>query len=193
MGESAAELRRDIEETRLHMTSTVDAIEDRVVPGRILERRRNRMRSSLSSMRDRVMGAPHQVGSSLSSGISSGGATMQQDASNMAHRVEAKTEGSPFAAGFMAFGAGMLVAALIPPSGAEQQLAAKAREAAEPLKEPLSEAAHDLADRAKEHGSDAMAAVKEAGSSAGQSVTETAKEKAQEARQAAQHSGAPST
>ena len=44
MGQSAEELRREIEETRDNLTGTVDAIGDRVSPGRIVERKTNRAR-----------------------------------------------------------------------------------------------------------------------------------------------------
>jgi len=37
MGQTAEELRSDIEERRRNMTGTVDAIEDRVMPGRIID------------------------------------------------------------------------------------------------------------------------------------------------------------
>ena len=57
MGESADELRRDIEETRGGLTETLDAIGDRVSPGRVIERRKNRMVQSVQSVRDRVMGS----------------------------------------------------------------------------------------------------------------------------------------
>jgi ElaB/YqjD/DUF883 family membrane-anchored ribosome-binding protein len=185
MGESAAELRQEIEQTRQNMTYTVDAIEDRVMPGRIIERRRNRMRSGMTSLRDRVMGAPHH----LQATITDSGTTVGQDASQLAHRLETKTEGSPFAAGLMAFGAGMLAAALLPPSDTERQMADKIKDAAEPLKEPLSEAAHQLAEDAKTHSSDAVDAVKAAGNTASEQITTTAKDKANETKDQVRASG----
>ena len=57
MGQSADELRRDIEETRYGLTDTLDAIGDRVSPGRVIERRKNRAVQGLQSVRDRVMGS----------------------------------------------------------------------------------------------------------------------------------------
>jgi hypothetical protein len=43
MGQSAEELRRDIERTREGLGETLDAIGDRVSPGRIMERKKNRV------------------------------------------------------------------------------------------------------------------------------------------------------
>lgn len=185
MGESAAQLRREIDETRQHMTMTVDAIEDRVTPGRIIERRRNRIRSGLLTARDRVMGVPQTVGS----GLSDSGSAVRDEAGSLVHGVESRAEANPFAAGILAFGAGMLAATLFPASAAERELGAKAREAGESLREPMAEAAHSIADRAKEHGGEAVAAVKEAGTSATASVAATAKEKAADTRQQVQQPG----
>ena len=51
MAERTTELRRDIEETRERMTGTMDAIGDRVSPGRVVERRVNRFRQTSSRVR----------------------------------------------------------------------------------------------------------------------------------------------
>ena len=56
MGQSPEELRREIEQTRMGMSENLDAIGDRVSPGRIVERRTNRVRNSVTSLRERVMG-----------------------------------------------------------------------------------------------------------------------------------------
>lgn len=189
MGESAAQLRREIDETRQHMTMTVDAIEDRVTPGRIIERRRNRIRSSLLTARDRMMGVPQSVGS----GLSDGGSAVRSEAGSLVHGVESRAEANPFGAGIFAFGAGMLAATLFPASAAEREVGAKARDAGEALREPMAEAAHSIADTAKEHGSEAVAAVKDAGASATASVTATAKEKAAETRGQVRQSGSATT
>ena len=43
------------------MSETIDAIEDRVVPGRIIERKRQAAREWTGGLRDRVMGSAHSV------------------------------------------------------------------------------------------------------------------------------------
>ena len=43
MGQTAEELKQDIADTRDNLSDTLDAIGDRVSPGRVIERRKNRM------------------------------------------------------------------------------------------------------------------------------------------------------
>ena len=62
MGQESEELRADIEQRRESMSDTIDAIEDRVVPGRIIERKRQAAREWTGGLRDRVMGSAHSVG-----------------------------------------------------------------------------------------------------------------------------------
>ena len=64
MGKSASEVRSEIEDTRQEMSETIDAIADRTSPGRIIQRRRQRMSDGWRSVRERVMGrAEDTVGS----------------------------------------------------------------------------------------------------------------------------------
>ncbi len=75
MGQSAEELRQEIEASRGHLTSTVDAIGDRVSPGRVVERRVNRVKGGVQSVKERVMGtasdAAGTVGDTVSGAASS--------------------------------------------------------------------------------------------------------------------------
>ena len=50
MGQDAEELRREIEASRAEMSNTLDAIGDRVSPGRVIERRKNRMKNAVQSV-----------------------------------------------------------------------------------------------------------------------------------------------
>ena len=56
MGQDADQLKREIEDTRGELGGTLDAIGDRLSPGRMVERRKNRMMNGLHNVRDRVMG-----------------------------------------------------------------------------------------------------------------------------------------
>ena len=75
MGQSAEELRREIDQTRRDMSGTVDAIGDRVSPGRIIERRTNKVRQGVRNVRESVMGpasdAKGRVGDGMSGAMSS--------------------------------------------------------------------------------------------------------------------------
>ncbi len=62
MGQSAAELRREIEDTRGDLGETLDAIGDRVSPARMIERRKNRMSEGARLVRERVMGTADHAG-----------------------------------------------------------------------------------------------------------------------------------
>ncbi|MGE0731364.1 MAG: DUF3618 domain-containing protein [Acidimicrobiia bacterium] len=181
MGEDTAQLRQEIDQTRRHMTMTADAIEDRVVPSRIIERRRNRIRAGLADARDRVMGVPKHLGD----GLAGSGHSVRDEAGSVVEQVEHRAENNPFGAGILAFGVGMLAATLLPPTEPERQAGAKAREAGGSLREPMQEAAHELADVARSRGGEAVEAVKESGSEAAGNVTAAARERAQDTRRTA--------
>ena len=55
MGQSATELKQEIAQTRQNLGETLDAIGDRVSPGRMVERRKNRMARGFQNVRDRVI------------------------------------------------------------------------------------------------------------------------------------------
>ena len=69
VGEESEALKADIEDRRESMTGTIDAIEDRVVPSRIIERRKNAARGWVGDVKERVMGttgaASGQAGSTV--------------------------------------------------------------------------------------------------------------------------------
>jgi hypothetical protein len=193
VGESAEELRRDIEHTRDNMGYTLDAIGDRVSPGRIMERRRNRIVGGFANMRDAVMGSVHEAGSALGDHVSGTRETLSDGASGLAGNIthspdmaRRQARGNPFAAGVIAFGGGLLLAALIPPSEPERQIAQKVRDAAEPLVEPAQDAARQISSAVQESGQEAVGQLKETAASAAQSVKDTAAAGAQETKDAGQ-------
>ena len=62
MGQSTEELSQEIAETRRSMSSNVDALQDRVSPSAMVERRKAAARSRLRSARERVMGTARDAG-----------------------------------------------------------------------------------------------------------------------------------
>jgi hypothetical protein len=194
MGESAEELRRDIERSRDHMGDTLDAIGDRVSPSRIIERRRNRIFGAVTNMREAVMGTTHNttsaVGdrlSALSGTVSDGAGGVTDSMSHAAQMARQQAQGNPFAAGPIAFGGGLLAAALFPPSEPERQLAHKVQDAAAALGEPAQQIAHELAATVQERGQQAVETLKDSAGSAAQAVKETATSNAQDTKQAGQN------
>lgn len=168
MGQNPDELRRDIEEIRGGLGDTLDAIGDRVSPGRVLERRKNRAVQGLQSVRDRVMGTASDATSTL-------GSTMDtvKDAPGA---VRHQAQGSPVAAGAVAFGVGFLAAAIFPPSRSEQHAVQGLVDKAEPLKDELTAAAKDLAQNVKGAAQDAVEDVKSVAAESKQAVTESVRE-----------------
>jgi hypothetical protein len=176
-------VRRDIERTRADMSYTVDQIEDRVVPSRIIERRTERMRNWFGDMRDNVMGTMDDtqehlgdIGSSMGEGMHG----MAENVQQMPQMARRRTQGSPLGAGLFALGAGLVLGSILPASRAERQAARQMMPKLEPLKEQAREAATDLKDNLKEPAQEAMHAIGDRGKEAGDHVKEQATEGAQD-------------
>ncbi len=180
MGQSAEELRQDIAETRADLGSTLDAIGDRVSPGRVIERRKNRMFNGLRSAKDAIFGTASDAGNAVTG--TAGSAVDSVRSAPDAARTQA--QGNPLLAGAIAFGAGFAIAAALPPSQTEQEAAGKVLDKAEPLKQQLSEVGQEVAGNLKEAVTDAATAVKETATESGQQVAATAKDAAQTTKDA---------
>jgi len=184
VGQDAEELRREIEGTRAEMSNTLDAIGDRVSPGRVIERKKNRMKNAVQSVSGKVMGAASDKTAHLSQtasgskdhltqAVSSGKDHLSQAASSGMESIHGlpdtarnRAQGSPMAAGAVAFGIGFLAAAIFPPSQKEEQavgslldsdaiggvqgLQEKAAGLGQELKEHLQEPAMQAVDSVKE-------------------------------------------
>jgi hypothetical protein len=181
MGQSTEELRRDIEYTRNDLGQTLDAIGDRVSPGRIVERRKNRLVNGLSSVRDRVMGTATDAGHSVGGAAGSTVDTLK----TAPDAVVRQTQGSPLVAGAVALGVGVLVAAAFPPSAKEQQVADQLKDKAQPLADEVKQAGQEMAQHLKQPAQEAVESVKQAATEAQQAVTDTAKDAADSTREAA--------
>jgi len=183
MGQSAEELKRDIERTREGLGETLDAIGDRVSPGRIVERRKNAVTYGIRSVRERVMGTVGDTTSSISDRMHSVGdsATGAVDhVKEMPGAVRQQAQGAPVLAGAVAFGLGFLVAAAFPASQAEKDAGAKVLDKVEPLKGEIASAGKEMAEHLREPAMEAANQVKDAARESAQTVTESAKSAAQD-------------
>jgi gas vesicle protein len=179
MGKSASEVRSEIEGTRQEMSETIDAIADRTSPGRIVQRRRERLASGWRAVRERVMGRAGDTYSSASD-ASHGVADSARDtagsvvegARQAPEKVLEQTQGNPIAAGIIAFGGGLLVASLIPPSEAEQRLAGQVVEGAQPLRDELQRAGQEVADDLRSTAQEGAEQVKQRAAEAAGTVQE---------------------
>jgi ElaB/YqjD/DUF883 family membrane-anchored ribosome-binding protein len=163
MGQSTEELTREISGTREDLTQNLNALQDRVSPHAIVERRKAAARDRARHLRSRVMGTVEgaQHGAGQAAGAVSDTAQQALDT------AEERFEGSPLAAGLVAFGAGVVVSSLFPATEKEAQ------------------AAHRVVDAAKEHGQPLIEEAKAVGQEMGEQLGETATEAAQQVKEAA--------
>lgn len=174
MGTSTEELSNDIARTRADLEQDVDALQNKVSPSAIMERRKSAVRGRLASAKDRLMGTGQSVvgtGHGAAHGVTSA-------TSNAGSALEERVEGSPLAVGLVAFGAGLLVAGVMPATKVEAQGAQKLKEVAQehgqPVMEQAKSAAQEVGDQLQDKASEAADVVK---SSAQESV-ERVKDKA---------------
>ena len=168
MSTSPDAIRADIEQTRRELGGDVDALADKVTPSKIVDRQKDKVRGAFGSLRNRIMGAADDAGSAMSDAGSSVG--------DVKDRVVAKAEGNPIAVGLIAFGAGLLVASLIPASQREKDLAEDVKEQAQPLVDNLKDAASEAGRNLKEPAQNAATAVKDAATDAAGTVKEEARD-----------------
>jgi hypothetical protein len=177
---------------------TLDAIGDRVSPGRIVERRKNRARQSIDDVRMRVMGAvpakPSTGGArdSASGAVAAVGDTVRH-APDM---VAGGAQGNPLLAGGLAFGLGLLVASLLPTTETETSMAegvieplkAEATDIGKQVGETVKESATRAGEEVKATVSDAASTVKDEATSAAQDVKQSASDAAGDVKSAVQDS-----
>jgi ElaB/YqjD/DUF883 family membrane-anchored ribosome-binding protein len=186
MGQSAEQLRREIEYTRGDLGETLDAIGDRLSPGRMMERRRNRVRSGLQTVRERVMGTVSDTGSAVADtagGVADAAGGAVSTLKETPDTVRQQTQGNPLAAGAIAMGFGVLLASVFPATEKERRAADQLMDKAEPLTEELKQAGREIAEHMREPAREAVDQVKEAASEGTQAVADTARE----ARDTASH------
>ena len=185
-------IRRQIEDTRRELSYDVDALNEKVNPTRVMDRRVSAAKGRVSRMKDRVMGSAQDKTSSAQHMASNTAGSVQDMASTAAGAVQQapqtltrQAQGNPLAAGLIAFGVGWLVSSLLPASQKEQQLASQAesavrehkdallepaKQAAQDMREQLQPAAQQAVEEVKSTAQDAASTVKEEGQSAAQDV-----------------------
>jgi len=168
------EIRRQIDETRADLSANVDALGESVRPGNVAKRQVDKVKGGITDLKDKVMGEADNAGSNLSDSVGSAKDAVAS-APSMATR---KTRGNPWAAGLIAFGAGMLLSSLIPATDVEKEAAASLKDKAEPLTEQAKEAAKDLAQSVKEPAQQAVQQVRDRATDAADTVKGEASQQA---------------
>jgi len=159
----SARVRSEIDDTREHLGQTVDAIGDRVLPGRIIERKKETTANSLRGLRDRIMGTAHEARDQFTDSAGSTADHLRSAPESLAQR----TEGSPLAAGGVAFAIGFLAAAVWRPTATERQVMEKAADAAPELTADIAQMGREVADSVKEQASGAAEEIKASVADAG--------------------------
>ena len=126
--------------------------------------------------------ADHRSVGSATSGAGTGISGATDTLGGAPSAVRDRTQGNPLAAGLVAFGLGMVISSLIPPSDAEQQLAARAEDKAKDLAKPLKQAGQQVAEDLKPAAQQAAEQVKSTAQDAAQHTTEQAKSAADDVR-----------
>lgn len=188
MTENPDAIRSDIEATRARLGTNVDAVADKVSPSNIVHRQTDKAKEALTGVKEKIMGTADHATTAVQDRMHTGtgnttgalhdakdtAAAKLSDAgtavSHAPDQVKTKTQGNPLAAGLIAFGAGMLVSSLIPPSQKEREAAQQLKTAAEPLTTELTDAAKGMVQDLKEPAQDAMDHVKTAATDAAQHV-----------------------
>lgn len=159
-------LRADIEETRRRLSTNVDAVADKVTPSHIVNRRVDRIKTAVFGARDDVQDRAGHAMNNAQDAVSG----VVSDIGDAPQVITRKAQGSPIAAGLIAFGAGLLVSALFPPTDTEREAAQAVKEAAQPLTDELSHAAQEVAEHLKEPAADAVQNVKDSATEAAANV-----------------------
>ena len=182
MGQSTEELSSEIAQTRSSLASDLDALHDRVSPSAIVERRKSAAKDRVRQVRQRVMGTVHDARNTTSSGVSS----MGESAQGAVGTAQEKYQGAPLAAGLVAFGAGMVLASLIPASEREAVAGAKVvdavKEHGQPLLEEAKGQAQQVAQQVGDAATDAAQQVKDAAASGAEHVRSEGRSSAESVR-----------
>lgn len=211
MSDNPDEIRRDIERTRRELSNDVDALTEKVSPTKVMERRVERARGAVTTVKEKVMGSTSDTTGAAGNGlgtaqdkVSTAASTVADTASSAPQLARQKAQGNPLAAGVIAFGAGWLIASLLPATEKEQRAATavkdKATEHSDALTAPLTDAAQNLREPAKQAAesikstaADAASTVKDEARGAAQDVTGQAQQaKDAVAEQAGSTNGSPS-
>jgi gas vesicle protein len=194
-------IRRQIEDTRSNLSYDVDALNEKVNPTRVVDRRVSKAKSTVTGLKDRVFGTVQVTGQQAGGTASSAAGSVQdaaqsaadsvQDAASTAvgavqqapDAIQRQTQGNPLAAGLIAFGVGWLVSSLLPTSAKEKQLASQAetavKEHSQPLVDQAKNVAQEIGDNLKPAAQEAVESVK----STAQEGVATVKDESQSAAQ----------
>jgi hypothetical protein len=181
-------MRDQIADTRQELSTDLEALNDKMNPQKVYERKVESAKGRAAQAKEKLMGAKEEAAGTAHSAEKS---------------VQQKAEGHPLLAGAVAFGAGYLLSGLLPATKAEQQAGGAVKEKAEQhkdqLKQEAASSANDVKSDAQDSASSAAGEVKKQAQesaqhlkdetdSAKQQVAGQAKSATEETKSEAQHS-----
>jgi hypothetical protein len=203
-------IRRQIEETRRELSYDVDALNEKVNPARVVDRRVASAKGRMNNLKEKVMGTASDTTSSAQGMASNAAGSVQGAASSAAGSVQSaastavdtvqqtpdmvvrQTQGNPLAAGLIAFGVGWLVSSLLPATEKERQLAQQAETAVKENKDallaPAKQAAQEIGEELKPAAQQAVEEVRSTAQDAAQTVKDEGQSAAQDVKGQAQQS-----
>jgi ElaB/YqjD/DUF883 family membrane-anchored ribosome-binding protein len=203
-------IRRQIEQTQRELSYDVDALNEKVNPSRVMDRRVSAAKGRFGRVRERVMGSAHDTRATAQYRTQSAAGTVQDRAQDAAESVQGaaqqaahavqqapdtivrQAQGNPLAAGLIAFGVGWLVSSLLPASERERELAQQAesavREHKDELLAPAKQAAQEVGEQLRPAAEQAVQEVKTTAQDAAQTVKQEGQSAAQDVQGQAQES-----
>jgi hypothetical protein len=185
VGATENELRRQAGEQRHEMGDTLEAIGDRLSPERVIERRKAVVGQRFRRVKDTVMGSP-EYQEPMTQQVRERTGGMMQSATEAVRSAPStladQARGNPIAVGVVAFGAGLLLATVMPKSETESRLMEEAQPQVQSAMSELKEAGRDITSDAQEHARAAGEELKGAGSEAASHVKDQAQASADEVK-----------
>lgn len=195
MASRTDELREDIDQKRQDIDHTVDQLQNRVSPSRITARGRYRIRRWWIDTKDQVMGNdrseyPWESGmrriaeqaGDVTDKASEIATDLKEGVAETPAMVRRQTQGSPVAAGVIAFGGGLLVGTLLPESAGERRIAQRLEPAVADLVEEATEFGQQMAEDLKDSTREKVEELKDSASAAVEGVKDEAKQAVTRAR-----------
>lgn len=188
-------IRAQIEATRAGLSADVNELGDKVSPAQIAKRQRDKVVGGVMGVKDHIMGSAGDAKDTAGDAMS----TVGDAVSGAPGKVTQQMKGSPIAAGLIAFGVGMLLAAVAPASQPEAKAAAALKEQAQPLLEQVTAGVQEVAGNLQEPAQQALESVKSTASDAvdtvkgeGTSAVSDVKDQAQDAKDTVQQQASSS-
>ena len=183
-------------------TDKVEDLRERVSPKRVLERRTEDLRTRVRRVQASVTGrsddmAYYDSGDSrasrgtkaargqarqVSQRTGRAASSVAEQAKSAPEAIKTTAQGRPVAAALVAFGAGVLIARLMPPTERERQAAARLKEKLEPVKQQDVEVGKSMAGELQHSAQESVEQVKERATKATEQVKQEAQSSAKQVK-----------